>query len=51
MLTQQVRIERVDAIGKGYIPTKQLTPGDSRLIWHYRKRLTRFRQEPPALSY
>ena len=36
---QQLRLERVDAIAKGYVPVKQLTDADKRLLWRYRKRL------------
>ena len=36
---EQLRLERVDAIAKGYVPVKQLTDADKRLLWRYRKRL------------
>ena len=38
----QLRLERVDKIAKGYLPVKDLTEADKRLLWRYRKRLPRF---------
>ena len=39
---QQARLERVDAIAKGYVPVKDLTDNDKRLLWRYRTRLPKF---------
>lgn len=39
---QQLRLERVDKIAKGYVPVKDLSEGDKRLLWAFRKRLPRY---------